>query len=153
MQDSLNILLAPCNDVSDDFIEHHGVKGMHWGVRKARYKQNIKSIKQKYKKQNKELYKERRKEIKNYLTTPSGIKKGMIKMENIHSYKDKVALNKFKESQELKRAKSTLYKDINKKKSDKYLKKANEQFMKIYSNRIVMKKPDGSFHITRYYSD
>lgn len=151
MQDTLEILTTSTSE--EDSITHHGVPGMKWGHRKARYKQNVKSIKQKYKKQNKELYRERRKEIKNYLTTPSGFKKAMNKMENIHSYKDKVALNKFKESQELKRAKSTLYKDINKKKSDKYLKKANEQFMKIYSNRIVTKKPDGSFHITRYYSD
>ena len=145
MRDSLDILRI------DDFVEHHGVKGMKWGVRKQQYKQNVKTIKQKYKKANKALYKERRKEIKNYLIKPSGIKNAMTKMENIHSYKDKVALNKFKESQDLKRAKSTLYKDINKKKSDKYLKKANEQFIKMYSNRMVMKKPDGTFHITRYY--
>jgi hypothetical protein len=151
MQDTLNILLPETSDT--DFIEHHGVKAMHWGVRKAKYKQNVKSIKQKYKKQNKELYRERRKEIKNYLTKPSGFKKAIIKVENIRSYKDKVAINKFKESQELKRAKSTLYKDVNKNKSDKYLKKANEQFMKIYSNRMVIKKPDGSFQINRYYSN
>lgn len=151
MHDTLEILTTSTSE--EDSITHHGVPGMKWGHRKARYKQNVKSIKQKYKKQNKELYRERRKEIKNYLTTPSGFKKATIKMENIHSYKDKVALNKFKESQELKRAKSTLYKDINKRKSDKYLKKANEQFMKIYSNRIVIKKPDGGFHITRYYSN
>ena len=147
MRDSLNILYA------SDYVEHHGVKGMKWGVRKAQYKQNVKSIKQKYKKANKALYKERRKEIKNYLIKPSGIKNAMTKMENIHSYKDKIALNKFKESQDLKRAKSTLYKDINKKKSDKYLKKANEQFITMYFNRIVMKKPDGTFHITRYYNN
>ena len=36
MQDSLNILLAPCIERSEDFIEHHGVKGMHWGVRKQK---------------------------------------------------------------------------------------------------------------------
>lgn len=34
MQDSLNILLAPCTDYSEDFIEHHGVLGMKWGVRR-----------------------------------------------------------------------------------------------------------------------
>lgn len=147
MRDSLDILRI------DDFIEHHGVKGMHWGVRKQQYKQNVKSIKQKYKKQNKELYKERRKEIKNYLLKPSGIKQSMIKMEKIHSYKDKAALNNFKKKQDIKLAKSKLYKDINKKKSNKYLKKATEQFMSMYSNRIVMKKPDGTFHITRYYNN
>lgn len=32
MQDSLNILLPETSD--SDFIEHHGVKGMHWGVRR-----------------------------------------------------------------------------------------------------------------------
>jgi hypothetical protein len=149
MQDSLEILTTSMSE--EDSIMHHGVPGMKWGHRKAQYKQNVKSIKQKYKKQNKELYRERRKEIKNYLTTPSGFKKGIFKMENIKTYKDKVAINKFKESQELKRAKSTLYKDINKKKSDKYLKKANGQFMKIYSNRIVIKNPDGTFRITRDY--
>lgn len=147
MRDSLDILRI------DDFVEHHGVKGMHWGVRRQQYKQNVKSIKQKYKKQNKELYKERRKEIKNYLLKPSGIKQGMVKMEKIHSYKDKAALNNFKKKQDIKLAKSKLYKDINKKKSDKYLKKATEQFMSTYSNRIVMKNPDGTFHITRYYSN
>lgn len=151
MQDSLNIIQDAT--ISEDSVEHYDDLGMKWGHRKACYKQNVKSIKQKYKKQNKELYRERRKEIKNYLTSPLGFKKATYKMKNIHSYKDKVAINKFKESQELKRAKSTLYKDVNKRKSDKYLKKANEQFMKIYSNCIVTKKPDGSFHITRYYSN
>lgn len=34
MQDTLNILLAPYTDCSEEFIEHHGVKGMHWGVRR-----------------------------------------------------------------------------------------------------------------------
>lgn len=34
MQDTLNILLPEASD--SDFIEHHGVKGMHWGVRKER---------------------------------------------------------------------------------------------------------------------
>lgn len=147
MRDSLDILRI------DDFVEHHGVKGMKWGVRRQQYKQNVKSIKQKYKKQNKELYKERRKEIKNYLLKPSGIKQGMLKMEKIHSYKDRAALNNFKKKQDIKLAKSKLYKNINKEKSDKYLKKATEQFMSMYSNRIVMKKPDGTFHITRYYSN
>ena len=45
MRDSLDILRT------DDYVEHHGVKGMHWGVRKQQYKENVKSIKQKYKKQ------------------------------------------------------------------------------------------------------
>lgn len=31
MKDSLDILM------NDDYVEHHGVKGMHWGVRKQRY--------------------------------------------------------------------------------------------------------------------
>lgn len=147
MIDTLDILQT------DDFIEHHGVKGMHWGVRKQQYKQNVKSIKQKYKKANKELYKERRKEIKNYLLKPSGIKQGMIKMENIHSYKDRAALNDFKKKQDIKLAKSKLYKNVNKKKSDKYLKKAAEQFMTMYSNRRVVKRPDGTFIITRHYNN
>ena len=86
MRDSLDILRI------DDFVEHHGVKGMKWGVRKQQYKQNVKTIKQKYKKANKALYKERRKEIQNYLIKPSVIKNAMTKMENIHSYKDKVDL-------------------------------------------------------------
>lgn len=147
MQDTLDILQT------DDFIEHHGVKGMHWGVRKQQYKQNVKSIKQKYKKANKEIRKQRSKDVKKYLTSFTGLRKGIYALENVEGHTDKIAVNMFKRSQELKRAKSTLYKDINKKKSDKYLKKANEQFIQTYYNRIVMKKPDGTFHITRFYSN
>ena len=146
MIDSLNILS------NGEYIEHHGVKGLHWGVRKAQYKQNVKSIKQKYKKANKEIRKQRSKDVKKYLTSFTGLRKGMHALENIEGHTDKIAINMFKRSQELKRAKSTLYKDINKKKSDKYRKKADEQFIQTYYNRIVMKKPDGTFHITRYYN-
>lgn len=149
MQDSLNILLSEPPDV--DFIEHHGVKGMHWGVRKARYKQNVKSIKQKYKTMNKKIMKERSKDIIKYLKTPSGVKQGMVSVEQIHSHRDKIAINEFKKQQELKIAKSKLYKDINNRKSEKYLRKAREQFVTTYQNRMVIKKPDGSFSIQRFY--
>lgn len=38
MKDSLDILMP--NTYNDDFIEHHGVKGMKWGVRKKTYTTN-----------------------------------------------------------------------------------------------------------------
>lgn len=149
MQDTLNILLPETSE--PDYIEHHGVKGMHWGVRKARYKQNVKNIKEKYKIKNKEIRKERRKDVKKYLTTIKGFKKSMYDVETIKSHGDKIAVNDFKKKQELKRAKSTLYKDINNRKSEKYLKKAKEQFMTFYGNRTVIKKPNGQYVVTRYY--
>lgn len=146
MRDSLDILRI------DDFVEHHGVKGMHWGVRKAQYKQNVKSIKQKYKEKNKALKKERKEAIKEYITKLSFGRKAYEREEKVKRPKDKIAINKFEESQELMMAKATLYKDINNKKSDKYVKKATEKFKHTYSNRIVRKTPDGVYHITRYYN-
>lgn len=148
MQDSLSILLPETFD--SDFIEHHGVKGMHWGARKNRYKENVKSIKQKYKAMNKKIMKERAKDIVKYIKTPTGVKQGMVTVEQLHSHRDKIAINEFKKKQELKLAKAKLYKDINNRKSEKYLKKAREQFVTTYQNRMVIKKPDGSFTIQRF---
>lgn len=48
MQDSLNILLPETSE--PDFIEHHGVKGMHWGVRKQKQLSNIQRREDKNKK-------------------------------------------------------------------------------------------------------
>lgn len=48
MQDTLNILLPETSD--SDYIEHHGVKGMHWGVRRMR-KKALKQINKLEKKQ------------------------------------------------------------------------------------------------------
>lgn len=46
MRDSLDILRT------DDFIEHHGVKGMKWGVRKARHIQkDLNRLEKEYKKE------------------------------------------------------------------------------------------------------
>ena len=48
MQDSLNMLLPETSE--PDFIEHHGVKGMHWGVRKQKQLSNIQRREDKNKK-------------------------------------------------------------------------------------------------------
>lgn len=48
MQDSLNILLPETSE--PDFIERHGVKGMHWGVRKQKQLSNIQRREDKNKK-------------------------------------------------------------------------------------------------------
>ena len=100
---------------------------------------------------NKKIMKERSKDVKKYLTRLTGIARATYDTEMTRRHKDKIAINEFKKKQELKLAKAKLYKDINNRKSEKYLKKAREQFISIYSNRTVYKNPDGTFTVTRHY--